>query len=551
MITWLQNFLLKHNSWLMTSLLAVIVAVFVFSVGPTSFFHRDSQRQRQIDYYGFDLSNPKVAQDLQRKAEVSYALNRPAIAQDDYLYARIAALGLAHQMGILPPTEAELKDYVMGLELFQNPETGKFSKERYDEILTIVTTGYQLDEVKFTQLLRDEWVIGQVLKAISGPGYGSAFLDFKSYQAFYTEYKLKVAELDFANFTVPEKPSEEDLRAFYDENPGAYTVPEKLKATAVIIPYERYLERVAEPSDAEVQAYYDRNGWRYVGNPTVGADGKLQQGQPMSLEEARPRVLADLKMDRARALAAEQAVEFTVALDEEDVPRDSEAFNAAVARFGAHLEVVEPYTRAQTQGSARISKGLLEDLWNYREGNRYFTNGGQTSAGGVVLVRDAFIPETIPPFEEVRAQVEAKWQESSKRRAFTARGLALHKELAEAVAAGQPFADAAQAAGMIVRDIEPFNGQSVPYEFNQGRQLGSEWDQLRLLSQGEVSNMQQRSDKGVIVYIEKKTLPDVTADTPEVKTVIDENARQMAASLGWKTVLEIASKTLRQKTEGQ
>ena len=47
MITWLQNFFLKHNKWLFGSLLVVIIVTFVLTIGPQSFFGSSGPQQRE------------------------------------------------------------------------------------------------------------------------------------------------------------------------------------------------------------------------------------------------------------------------------------------------------------------------------------------------------------------------------------------------------------------------------------------------------------------------------------------------------------------------
>ena len=186
-----------------------------------------------------------------------------------------------------------------------------------------------------------------------------------------------------------------------------------------------------------------------------------------------------------------------------------------------------------------------QDLWNYTAGGRYYSSPAQTNAGGVVLLRDKIIPETVPPYASAWEQVEQDWRDENKRRAFTARGQELRKQLREAVANGEDFVTAAQDLGLTVREPEPFLGDEVPRELLQDRS----WEQARQLAVHDLTPMIQREGKGMFVYIQDKQVPEISPDSEEVKQYVAENAEQLAPVFGWQAVMEVANQTLRSLSE--
>src|SRR5690606_25032106 len=126
-----------HNKWLFSALLIVIIVTFVLTIGNQSFFggRAGMTQGERREYYGYDLNSPADQERMMRHGEISAMLHPelgvqgPAVQQ--YAVVRIAALGLANEMGIAAPSSDQVRAHLESLSIFQSQETGAFDPEMY------------------------------------------------------------------------------------------------------------------------------------------------------------------------------------------------------------------------------------------------------------------------------------------------------------------------------------------------------------------------------------------------------------------------------------
>jgi peptidyl-prolyl cis-trans isomerase D len=218
MITWLQTFFLKHNKVLFTALLVVIIMTFVLTIGNQSFFGSDSGQQvRRLDYFGYNLASDRDMATIMQAAELSAMLNPEMRVQRenlvDYAYARVAALGLANQADIPPPSPAELENFIRRKSVFLNQE-GQFDAGTYNQFVQIMSMSGRFTEESMARVLRDDYRVERVREALGGPGFVLPYEALKSYEEEETTWSLAVAERAFSDFQPVIEPSEEELLAF-------------------------------------------------------------------------------------------------------------------------------------------------------------------------------------------------------------------------------------------------------------------------------------------------------------------------------------------------
>jgi peptidyl-prolyl cis-trans isomerase D len=545
MITWLQNFFLKHNKWLFGGLLIVIIVTFVLTIGPQSFFGSGSTQQRQsLQFYGYDLTNESDQRALAFTAEISAILHPELQVRReqlmDYAYLRATALGIANQLGIPQPTKDDLADFVETLETFQNPQTGEFSPEAYTGMMNALQSSDRYDREAIATVLREDYRIQQVRNALAGPDYSLPFELEREYIDRLTQVDLALARFDYASFDPEIEAGDEALLQFFNENPARYEIPETISVAALMFKGEAYLDEVAEPTEAELETYFTTNKTRYQPQAETPEDGTEAEVPEVTLADVRDEVVSDWKAVQARRIAAKKSEQFSLRLWQEAVALDSPEYNALIEQFSVETQPIPPYARNQPPRIQAIPAELLSSMWIYVDNpNRYFSDIGQIADGAVVLVNRGVTPARMPEFEEVKASVEANYRMTEKRRLFSEKGEELKATIEERLT-GESFADIASSLGLEVDDLDSFSGENVPRELLQN----TVWDQAQFLDQGELSRMILQGQEGIFAYMQDKVVPEIDKESEAYQEYLAERTSFVSDGMGWSRLREISDQSL-------
>ncbi len=544
MITRLQTFFLKHNKWLFGGLLVIVIVTFVLTIGPQSFFGSQGPLQRQsLKYYGFDLSSEADQRALALGAEIS-AILHPELRLGreqlmEYAYLRAAALGIADQLGIPQPGREALARHVATMRIFQDPATGEFSPQTYQTVLDALQNSARFNREAIATVLREDYRIARVRQALSGPDYSLLFEAQQEFVSEGTAFTLELAHWDFSAFEPDIEPGEDELLRFYNENPARYEVPETISVRALLFEASAYLDETDAPSETELAAHFAANRQRFEAERAVPEDPE-EPVPELTLDAVRDAVAADLRMERAKRIAARKGEQFSVRLWREAVELDSPRFKQLLEEFAVRVREIPPYPREQPPGWTGIPVPLLNSMWIYAANpTRYFSDIAQMPDGAVVLVRSGLSPARLPGFEEVRDRVAADYRRAEKRRLFAEEGQRLREELLRRIAE-EPFAEAAAALGLEVETVEPFTGASVPFQL---RRAGL-WEQIQFLEQGTVSPMILQDNRGTFAHIVQRSAPEVDLADAAFLAFVEQRRGLFTESLGWARLREISETSL-------
>lgn len=544
MITWLQNFFLKHNKWLFGGLLIVIIVTFVLTIGPQSFFGSSGRPQREaMNYYGYDLSSESDQRSMAMAAEISSIFHPELQVQReqlmDYAYLRVAALGMARQLGVPNPSSDALREYVETFLIFQDPQSGEFSAESYRSIMDAMQANGRYPRESIGRVMREDYRIAQVREALGGPAFSLPFELEKDYLDQQTEYTVTLAHFDYASYEPEIFPTREDLEQFFRENPARYEIPDTLSVTALLFKQEAYLDEVPEPDEADLQDTFAANRSAYEANREV-PDAEDEETPGLTLDDVRESVLADWRREEARRIAARKSEQFSVRLWQEEIARDSAAFDTLLEEYEVETLEVPPYSREQPARIANLSPQLFNSMWIY-SGNpsRYFSDIAQTAEGAALLIVNDFFEARMPEFEEVREAVEADYRQSEKRRLFAEEGARLRETIQERLETDS-FTEIAASLELEVEELDSFTGGTVPQELRQGQI----WDQARFLSEGSLSPMVMQAQRGTFAYIAEREVPEIEADSEGFNEFIARREDAMNDAMGWARLREITDQSL-------
>ncbi len=546
MITDLQNFFLKHNKWLFSALLLVIIVTFVLTIGNQSFFGGGQTFEvRRAEYHGYDLNNPRDVQRIQEHAEISLqidpfmqfdpGLGSAARSLEEYALLRVAALGLADQWLIPQPSEEALTAYISSLSTFVDPTTGVFDRDRYSEYIAQLSTGYE--EGILARVLREDYRISQVRDALGGPGYVLPFEARTSFAQNQTEWILRVATLSLDAFDGNVEPTEESLQTFYEQNPGRYTLPERIQASAVFFNADAFVDQTAIPSEAEIEGWFNQFRFRYQRQPSfVETDPPAD----VTLDEAREEVIADLRREAAVSIAKDQSDAFTNHLYNEQIVRHSDTFDAAVEQFGGVVRALEPFARNEVPSDFGVPPAALQSVWTFAgPSNRYFGDLAETPNGAVLVVIDEVLPEALQPLSAVREEVLNDYQAEEKRRLFAQQAQEWEEQIHAAVAGGEDFESVAEATGFSVETTETFTPASLPETVEP-----SVWNNARHLREGQISDAIVDEHGTHFAFVVKKSQPPAEAASEEIAAFRERISEQRASTSGWFALREWRNNTL-------
>lgn len=509
MISWLQRNFQQHYRTVFMVLLAIVIVTFVFTIGNMPGLGRGERTARNLKVFGVPYSTEAEQRELMDRGRISFLLNYGFSYYDPrqielHAYQRAAGLQLADKLGVPDPTPELLTEQIRNSPLFRGPN-GTYDPQQYARILDNLASGPPGERERFGRVLAEDWRIAQVTRAVAGPGY---VLDSEVTQNLAradTKWSVQSATLDLTKIQAAGEPAEETLRQYFEANSIRYQTPERVRVSYVKFPAADFVER-AQVTDEDVQRYFNQNIAKYRTPAPPPAEGQppAPPAEP-KLEDVREQVVRDATMVRARNLAANAGADLTVAVFNNEIKRGTPAFEQLLEKQHVKLELPAAFTAEQAPPGTNWSQNVLTTAFRLND-SRWVSDPLMVDDGAIVLFYEEKLPPAIPSFSEVRDRVLADVREDERRRAITARGVELQRQLADAVKGGQSFADAAKAAGLETKSWEDFTLRTRPGDIDPGV-----LSRLEDLTVGAVSDMAVQGDRGTFTFLAAREAPDMTA----------------------------------------
>lgn len=524
MISWIQNHLIRHGRWIFITLLTVIIVAFVFTIGNTPGCTTDRSGYEENYFYGHDLNSSYEMEALSEKVSLSAILKtgRPLQNQQQFqaqLMNRVALLHLADEMDIPAPSESSLATYIQSQAAFRGPD-GQFSRDAYTRFVDNIETDPNMRQEIIILVLEEDYRISQVEKAISGPGYFLPSEALSQVQRNETELELVIAEIDYNEFSPEIATEEAGLKQFYEENIQRYQIQERIQASYIKFPTEKY-ESSVDLSEEQLREHFITNRARFVSayneaNPVVEDANEEELSPPpvVTFEDVRIDVVEDLEAQTAQKLANQAAQDFVLSLYRNSIQLASPEFQEQLDANTLELVEITPYTEEEASGRG-LSAEMLKSAFTLSK-DRYFSDAYKVDDGyGVLIFSDRLPPET-PEYEAVSETVESDYKAEEKRRLFNEEGIRLKSELAALLDAEVGFAQASETLGMKVTEVEKFKVSEAPRTIN-----ATALQHAKNMNEAELSSMLTSGDTGLFVYVVSKTVPTIEVDDEKLTQAND------------------------------
>ncbi|MGK0309542.1 MAG: peptidyl-prolyl cis-trans isomerase D [Lentimonas sp.] len=520
MISWIQNHLIRHGRWIFITLLAIIIIAFVFTIGNTPGCTTNQSGYEKNLFYGYDLNSSHEMEDLAEKVSLSAVLStgRPIQSQQQFesaLTSRIALLYLADEMKIPAPSENSLARDIQSKAVFRGPD-GQFSRDAYTRFVDNIESNPRMRQDLIVVVLKEDYRIGQVEKVLSGPGYFLTSEALSQVRLNETTLKLTTAEISYSEFDPEIKLNEDELIQFYTNNIKRYEIPERIRASYVKFPADKYVDQLGTFSEEELREHFITNRARFVAadqaaQPTAGnTDPKEAPSPAVTFEDVRSEVAADLTTNTVQKLTNKAAQNFALTLYRNDIIQNSPEFQELLNENDLKIIEIPPYTAKETSSRGLPAK-MLESAFALNE-KRYFSDAYQTEGGfGVLIFSGKRMPPETPAYTTVTEAVKVDYSAEEKRRLFNDEGKRLESELSARLDAGTKFIKAAKELGLNVTTNEAFKASEAPREINRAA-----LQRAQNMKEGEISPMITSGDSGIFIYIEEKTVPEIEADNEKL-----------------------------------
>jgi peptidyl-prolyl cis-trans isomerase D len=537
MISWIQHHLIRHGRWIFLTLLTLIIVAFVFTIGATPGCTTDRSGYEENLFYGIDLNSPRESEVIIEKVQLSAILNGQEIRSDEQfqnqLTSRIALLHLAEEIGVPSPNQETLSNYITSKAAFLGAD-GKFSADAYTSFVDSMESNPRTSQGLVIVVLEEDYRINQIGSVLSGPGYLLPAEAISQTQRRATKLDLTTAELNYADFSPEITVEETALREYYEANKLRYEIPERIKASYVYFDLEAYVEKVPEPSEAELREHFisKRDGFVADYKLTKPAESVAdveeetpKEANTVTFSDVREAVTQSYLVEQETRMANEAAQGFAYTLYRDEIKRDSAAFNELINEANLSLTEIEPYTLAGAKQRA-LSSDLLESAFKLG-GNRYYSDAYAVDGGFAVLLYEGRIAPEIPEFEAVQSELTNDYKTDEKRRLFNERGESLQAELKAKIAEGIDFTEAAEALGLGTASFDTFSVQDAPRDLNR-----SALQIAQGMQSGDISPMLTSDGTGIFVYLANKTVPEIASDNEDLTQAEDFLARYAAYTSG-------------------
>lgn len=335
----------------------------------------------------------------------------------------------------LSASDNMLRDIISKIPALQ--ENGQFSMDRYEAALK----AQGLTQAGFEAQMRQDITLQQLASAISDTGMVSssvvdALLRIQSEERLVSELRIPAAQ-----FADKVKPTDEDLKKYYDQHKAAFKVPEELRAEYVQLSLDTLLPQITiKPED--VKSWYDSHKERFQ--------------QPEERRASHILIMVDAKAspaDKAKAKAKAEAVLKEVQQNPgkfaDIAKRDSQDPGSAAKGgdlgFFAKGAMVKPFDDAVFKLKDGQLSGLVQSDFGYH-----------------IIKLTGIKAGKVASLDEVKGQIETELKKQEASRKFAEMAEAFSNTVYEQADSLKPAADkfklTVQQSGWLTRQANPANG---------------------------------------------------------------------------------------------
>ena len=456
----------------------------------------DAKLYRQMYFNTYLTVIMAVGQQVNITPQIDQQLRKAA-------WQRLAATRQAREMGITA-SDDEVAAAIQQHEGFSNQ--GQFNRDVYKAFVQQFLAGLGFTERMFEEHVREEIVMQKARMILDRTTLVTPVELRRAFGSVGDRFKVDYVAITPALVSNEVKVGRAEAKAFFDKDPSAFMLPEKVKVQMVRFNDAPFVPQV-RITEEECQAYYDENLQEFEVEDT----NALAEAATNLLATVTPttRPFAEVKQDIANNLikkasrekAADQAMNFVVALTP-DRDGKTRSFHDVAAEFKVEAKELPPFSASEEVKGIDAGPLFNRAAFELAEGEEtYFSNPVEGEEGVYVLGLLERVPGRVPTFDEVEADVMPEALAQSMTDALSRKASEIRDTVEKAMQSGQTFAEALVAFG-----LQP----EAPLEFTSSSGLDDTPNGEALLrgvllrNQGELSELLATPEGVLLAFVRER-----------------------------------------------
>ncbi len=308
--------------------------------------------------------------------------------------------------------DEEIRKAIVAIPILNGPD-GKFDYERYRTVLA----QQGMTPAGFEAQMKQDLSLQMLGRSLQDSAIVPQTVVDRVFAILEERRTIRVRTFDPKPLEEGIKPTDAQVREYYDANPAAFSLPESVDVETVV--FDRSAIEAPRPSEADLQAYYEQNKSRFGEPDQRRASHILIKAEGNAEAKAAARARAEAILKRVQA--------------------DPSSF-AEVAK----AESADPGSATQGGDLGWFSREMMvapfsDAAFSMKEGE---TGGPVESEFGYHVIRLTGIKGAeAKPFAEVRDQIEKTWREQEAARRFNEQAEQFNNLVYEQPDTLQPAAD--------------------------------------------------------------------------------------------------------------
>ncbi len=443
-------------------------------------------------------------------------------AAEKFFVGRMILRQAKQEFGVYPGDE-EVSNYIKSMRAFAGPD-GKFNPETYQNYVEKYIGRLGLTENDIRELASDV-LASKKLNSIIGSGL-SVDRDAVAKNLALENQKIsgEIAKLELSPFEEKIQPSEEEIKAYWENIQDAFTTAPLRKFTYVLVTPTLPAETADQDAPESIA-------------DAAASDEAKKEAQKKKDEEKAKKAAALAEERRKKQLETDTQVDdFLFKLEEQKgagLEELAKANNWEVKTTELFAQATPPKEldvnlRASSQGGKAV-----DELFKVQITSDPFSKVSEAIAVGenqwLVARMDGEEKSRAKSFEEARADARAQYISEKAAEAMKTAATEAVAKIKSLITGGKTFAEAAKEAG-ITAEIKPFTdiiSTSRPDGATQPQNL---FTAAKAVDPGTVADVITESDRAFILFVAKREVvkeadaakrldSEVTARTNENETV--------------------------------
>ncbi|MGB6220006.1 SurA N-terminal domain-containing protein [Haloferula sp.] len=478
--------------------------------GGGDFIQIDGRNYSQSDFNKLGKNPMNLAQSIRSFDEngieimqftstlMSGAQTEEAAAQN-FFASRMILQEAFDQFGV-HPSQAEIEAFIKGLSSFQvrpapgsppGSTTGEFDQVAYNNFIDNFIGRLGLKESDLQALVRDVIATGK-LRNIIGDGL-TVSRDFAETTSIVNAQQVEVSVVSFETKPFKEaiKPTDEELKSFWDEVKDGYMTDQRIKVSYFI----------AAPT-----------------YPEPAPEEKVEEDKEQTEEEKQ--AAADAKAAKeAEEIEAKAAADKQLAIEVDSflntlTDADGANFDTLIEESDWELVTTDWFTRSTLPEALKIQpratsagKSVVDQLFALTTGPDALAPFSKAIAVGEnqwLLARlDELEEPRVKTFEEAKEEITQRYIDEKADEVLKEHIEAEITALKELMADGKTFTEAAKVEGLSVTDLGPFGPSDT---LSDGFTASELFTPASTVNPGEIAKPIYTADRAIILCVNKRLI---------------------------------------------